>query len=148
MEFIIISIIWTSSWENLILTHYLLVSPADNLCEQFGPRSWSRKRRAWSRFNLFDTEMVFRKSWFWKKNQQTIFPLADPGILVGGGVQVNLTKEALTFFLFFLSSAYFTEVKWLISKKTIIFQGSGGGLLFPGGGSNFFQGGVPIAYSL
>ena len=35
-----------------------------------------------------------------------------------GGVQLNLTKKALrTFFLFlFLSSAYFTEVKWLISK--------------------------------
>ena len=60
----------------------------------------------------------------------------------GGGVQVNLTKKALTtFFLFFYSSTYFTEVKWLISKKTIMFQGSGGGplfsrgvLIFPGGG--------------
>ena len=57
----------------------------------------------------------------------------------GGGVQVNLTKKALTtfffffFFFFFLSSAYSSEVKWLISKKTIIFQGSRG--------SNFFQGG-------
>ena len=48
---------------------------------------------------------------------------------------------------FFQSSAYFTEVKWFISKKTIIFQGSRGGptfsrevQLFPagggGGGSN------------
>ena len=37
-----------------------------------------------------------------------------------GGVQVNLTKKALTtfffFFFFFLSSAYSTEVKWLISN--------------------------------
>ena len=39
-------------------------------------------------------------------------------------------------FFFFLSSAYSTEVKWLISKKTIIFQGSRGVQLFSGGGSN------------
>ena len=77
---------------------------------------------------------------------------ADPGIFVrgwGGGVQVNLTKKALTtffFFVFFLSSAYSSEVKWLISKKTIIFQGSRGVQLFPGGGGG--GGGGPIAYSL
>ena len=75
---------------------------------------------------------------------------ADPGIFVrgGGGVQVNLTKISsdnvfFFFFFFFLSSAYSSEVKWLISKKTIIFQGSRGVQLFPGGG-----GGGPIAYSL
>ena len=46
------------------------------------------------------------------------------------------------FFFFFKSSADFTEVKWSISKKSIIFQGSRGGLTFcRGGGSNFFQGG-------
>ena len=50
------------------------------------------------------------------------------------------------FFFFFLPSAYFTEVKWLFSKKTIIFQGFRGGPTFSRG-SNFFQG-VPIAYSL
>ena len=38
------------------------------------------------------------------------------------------------------SLAYFTEVNWLISKKTIIFQGSRGGPTFSRGGSNFFQG--------
>ena len=57
----------------------------------------------------------------------------------GGGVQVNLTKKALTTFFFcffFLSSAYSSEVKWLISKKTIIFQGSRGVQLFPGGGGS------------
>ena len=53
----------------------------------------------------------------------------------------------------FFFSAYFTEVKWSISKKSIIFQGTRGGQTFPGGGGggggggNFFQGG-PIAYSL
>ena len=31
-------------------------------------------------------------------------------------------------------SAYFTEVKWLISKRNIIFQGSGGGPNFSRGG--------------
>ena len=58
----------------------------------------------------------------------------------GGGVQVNLTKKALTalfffffFFFFFKSSAYFTEVKWLFSKKTIVFQGSRGGPTFSRG---------------
>ena len=53
-------------------------------------------------------------------------------------------KKALTTFFFFFfswSSAYFKEVKWSISKKSIIFQGSRGGptfsrgvQLFPGGG--------------
>ena len=52
----------------------------------------------------------------------------------GGGVQVYLTKKALIPFHFF-----FTEVIRLISKKTIIFQGSSGGLTFSRG-SNFFQG--------
>ena len=58
-----------------------------------------------------------------------------------GGVQVNLTKK-LSFFWGVGSSAFFTEVKWLILKKTIIFQGSGGGLTFSRG-----RGG-PIAYFL
>ena len=65
----------------------------------------------------------------------------------GGGGPGQSDKKALTtfffffFFFFFQSSAYFTEVKWLISKKTIIFQGSRGGPTFSRGGSNFFQGG-------
>ena len=62
----------------------------------------------------------------------------------GGGVHVNLTKKALTtlffFGLFSKSFAYLTEVKWLISKKNIIFQGSGEGTNFSRGGgvSDFF----------
>ena len=53
----------------------------------------------------------------------------------GGGIQVNLTKKALaTFFFFYIyffkSLAYFTEVKWSISKKSIIIQGSRGGSTF------------------
>ena len=48
------------------LTHCLLVSSADNICEQFGPRSGSK---------LFDTLMVFLKEFFetfdFEKNQQT-----------------------------------------------------------------------------
>ena len=61
----------------------------------------------------------------------------------GGGGPGQSEKKALTtfFFFFFWSSAYFTEVKWSISKKSVIFQGSRGGptfsrevQLFPGGG--------------
>ena len=47
-----------------------------------------------------------------------------------GGSRSILQKKALTFFVFFLSSAYLSEVKQLISKKTIIFQGSRGGPTF------------------
>ena len=62
----------------------------------------------------------------------------------GGGGQGQSDKKSsdnvFFFFFFFLSSAYSTEVKWLISKKTIIFRGSRGVQLFPGGGggSNCF----------
>ena len=67
----------------------------------------------------------------------------------GGGGGPGQSDKKKTDNVFFLSSAYFTEVKWLISKKTFIFQGSRGGPTFSrgGGGSNFFQGG-PIAYTL
>ena len=59
-------------------------------------------------------------------------------------------KKALT--TFFFSPQRITEVKWLISNKTIKFQGSrvGGGPTFPrwvGGGGGGGVGG-PIAYSL
>ena len=67
---------------------------------------------------------------------------------VGGGPgQSDKKSSDNVFFCFFLSSAYSTEVKWLISKKTIIFQGSRGVQLFPGGGGGG-GGGGPIAYSL
>ena len=64
----------------------------------------------------------------------------------GGGSRSVWPKKDLTRF-FFYSSAYFTEVKWSISKKSIIFQGSRGDPTFPRGvqhfpgGSNIFQGG-------
>ena len=88
-----------------------------------------------------------------------LLPGADQEIFVGGGGgggDVNLTKKSsdsvvCLFLLFSKSSAYFTGVKWLISKKNIIFQDSGGGPIFSRGWSNFFQGrggGGPIAYSL
>ena len=56
--------------------------------------------------------------------------------------------------VFFIPQLIFTEVKWSISKKSIIFQGFRGGPTFSrGGGSNIFQGGggvqpFPVAYSL
>ena len=71
---------------------------------------------------------------------------ADPGIFQGGvgGVQVNLTKKALTtvffcfFFVFFLSSAYSSDF-----KENYHFSRFQGGPTFSRGG-----GGGPIAYSL
>ena len=44
-------------------------------------------------------------------------------VCVGGGGPGQSDKKALItfFFVFFESSAYFTEVKWSISKKSIIF---------------------------
>ena len=69
----------------------------------------------------------------------------------GGGPRQSDKKKlwqrcfSLLFFLLFSkSSACFTEVKWLISKRNIIFQGSGGGPNFSRGGG----GGGAIAYSL
>ena len=74
-------------------------------------------------------------------------------ILVGGGgSRFTGHKKALsTFFVCgFYSSTYFPEVQWFMTKKTIIFEGSGGGapfsrrdLLFQGGG-----GGGKIAFFL
>ena len=72
----------------------------------------------------------------------------DPGIFVRGGPG-QADKKALTtffffffFFFFFQSSAYFTEVKWSISKKSITFQGSRGGPTFSRGeGVQIFPGG-------
>ena len=61
----------------------------------------------------------------------------------GGGDQVHLAykKAVTTFFLFFFST-YFIEVQWLLSKKTIICQGSTGAIHFPGGGGGptFYRG--------
>ena len=60
----------------------------------------------------------------------------------GGGVHVNLTKKlnsdsdvCLFLFFFFLSPRLILQKSnWLISKRNIIFQGSGGGLNFSRGG--------------
>ena len=58
---------------------------------------------------------------------------------------MNLTKKVLT--TFFLVLSLFYSRKWLISKKTIIFQGSRGGPSFSRGVQLFPGWGVPIAYS-
>ena len=56
---------------------YHLVPSADNFCKQFGPRSDPTKRRAWSWFNLCDTdhadgipERIFRKVDFEEKSAE------------------------------------------------------------------------------
>ena len=73
---------------------------------------------------------------------------ADPGIFVRWGPGQS-DKIALT--TFFFSPQLITciiEVKWSISKKSIIFQGSRGGPTFCRQGEvQLFPGG-PIAYSL
>ena len=57
------------------ITFITLVSSADKLCKQIGPRWCPKEYRAWSWSNLFDTQMVFLKFFFLKKliwkNQQT-----------------------------------------------------------------------------
>ena len=47
-----------------------LLSSADKLCKQSGPRSGPTKRQAWSGSKLFDTLMVFLKDLFEKVNFQ------------------------------------------------------------------------------
>ena len=74
------------------------------------------------------------------------FPCADPGFFVRGGGLGQSDKKALT--TFFLSSAYFTEVKWLISKKTIIFHGSREGPTFSRGEVQPFPGGSNCLYPI
>ena len=59
-----------------------------------------------------------------------------------GGPGQSDIKSPDVFFLFFFSlSAYFREVKWSISEKYIIFQGSRGGPTFSRGGPTFSRGG-------
>ena len=48
------------------LTHCRLVSSADNLCKQFGPRSGLTKCQAWSGSKLFDTVVALLKEFFEK----------------------------------------------------------------------------------
>ena len=64
----------------------------------------------------------------------------------GVGVQVHMAyKKALTpfFFLFYflvLNLFYRSPDQWLLSKKTIICQGSSGVEFFPVGGPTFYRG--------
>ena len=75
----------------------------------------------------------------------------------GGGVQVRLTRKALTrfFFFFFFSPQLILQksnAQFQINLSSIIFQGSRGGPTFSrggGGGPTISRGGGgPIAYSL
>ena len=50
----------------LLWTLCLLMSSADNLCKQFGPRPGLTKCQAWPGSKLFDTLMVFMKEFFEK----------------------------------------------------------------------------------
>ena len=62
------------------LTHYLLVSSADNFCKQIGPRSGSTKHWAWSGSKLFDTDGIpdlgpicLQRLWVGKEFSEAIF---------------------------------------------------------------------------
>ena len=52
--------------DNEVLTLYLLVLSADNICKQFVSRPGPTKCRASSGFKLFDTLIVFMKEFFEK----------------------------------------------------------------------------------
>ena len=54
----------------------------------------------------------------------------------GPGQSDNKSSDNVFFFFFF----FFTKVKWSISKKSIIFQGSRGGPIFSRGGPTFSRG--------
>ena len=56
-----------------------------------------------------------------------------------GGSRSVWQKNSDKVFFFFLVLSLFTEVKWSISKKSIIFQGSRGGPKISRGRSNFFR---------
>ena len=74
-----------------------------------------------------------------------VLSCADPGIFVrgGGGVQVSLTKKALTTFFFFLVLSLFYRSQMVNFKEIYHFSRfQRGSNIFQGGGeSNFFQGG-------
>ena len=82
--------------------------------------------------------------WIPFQKQKATPPCADPGIFTrgwgGGGVQVNLTKKALTTF-FFLVLSLFYRCQMVNFKEIIIFQGSRGGSTFSRGGVQLFPGG-------
>ena len=69
----------------------------------------------------------------------------------GGGGGPGQSDKKSSDNVFFSPQLIFTEVKWSISKKSIIFQGFRGGPTFSRGVRHFPGGGVqpfPVAYSL
>ena len=65
----------------------------------------------------------------------------------GGGGPGQTDKKCSDNVFVFLVHSLFYRSQMVNSKKSIIYQGSRGGVQHFSGGSNFFQGG-PIAYSL
>ena len=72
-----------------------------------------------------------------------LLPCADPGIFVGGGGGGGWGGSTAIWQFLVLSLFHRSQIKWLLSKKNIIFQGSGGGPNFPvgRGGATFSTGG-------
>ena len=77
-----------------ILTLYLLVSSADNLCKQIGPRLGSTKHQASSGSNLSNTQMVFLKEFF----DKVILKKINPGKNSQGVKSSDLTEQSKTLY--------------------------------------------------
>ena len=56
---------------SLPIVNHLPATDADNLCQQFGPRSGPTECPAWSGPNLFGTLMIFLKEIFENNNFET-----------------------------------------------------------------------------
>ena len=68
------------------------------------------------------------------------FPCADPGFFVRG-VRVNLTKKALTMFVFLVLSLFYWSQMVNSEENYHFSRFQRGSNIFQGGGANFFQGG-------
>ena len=107
-----------------------------------GIHAYELSIQCWAIIGLSLTVSPIKKSKSWTPlPKHYAVPCAYPGIFVRGGGSRSSDKKSSDnfFFFFFLSTADFTDVKWSISKKSIIFQGSRGGPTFSGGGGGGVQ---------
>ena len=106
---------------------------------QGGPGQSDKKSNVFFFFFFFSPQLILQKSNGQFQRSLSFFKVPEGVQHFPGGS--NFFQGGLIAY----SSAYFTEVKWSISKKSIIFQGSRGGptfsrgvQLFPGGSNCLF----------
>ena len=108
------------------------VSSSDKFCKHFGPRWGPPKRRAWSRSNLFDTQMLFQKEFFEKvdfeKNQQTTkkhenFPRRQR-------VKSEENIQTLVRMLYLCSLISFYTFRWKLDFPSLTAEGTAADLTF------------------